>query len=93
MTEKFKKSIYRGNAFGTLLTDLSKAFDCINHTLSIAELFAFGVSHFSLKLVHSYLSNRIQRFKVNKNFSDRIDIEFSVPQGSILGPLSYSISI
>ena len=30
MTEKFKESVDKGNAFGSLLTDLSKAFDCID---------------------------------------------------------------
>ena len=44
MTEKFKESIDKGNAFGALLTDLSKAFDCIDHTLLIAKLSAFEVS-------------------------------------------------
>ena len=33
MTEKFKESIDKGNVFGALLTDLSKAFDCIDHIL------------------------------------------------------------
>ena len=36
MIEKFKEAIDRGNEFGALLTDLSKAFDCINHPLLIA---------------------------------------------------------
>ena len=58
MTENFKESIDKGNTFGALLTDLSKAFDCIDHTRLIAELFAFGVSPLSLKLIYSYLSNR-----------------------------------
>ena len=63
MTEKFKESVDKGNAFGALLTDLSKAFDCIDHTLLIAKLSAFGVSPLSLKLLYSYLSNRTQRIK------------------------------
>ena len=91
MTEKFKESIDKGNAFGALLTDLSKAFDCIDHTLLIAKLSAFGVSPLSLKLLYSYLSNRTQRIKINENFSDRI--EFGVPQGSILGPILFNVSM
>ena len=53
----------------------------------IAKLSAFGVSPLSLKLLYSYLLNRTQRIKINGGFSDRIDIEFGVPQGSILGPI------
>ena len=93
MTEKFKESIDKGNAFGVLLTDLSKAFDCIDHTLLIAKLSAFGVSPLSLKLLHSYLSNRTQRIKMNDNFEDRTDYEFGVPQGSILGPILFNINM
>ena len=93
MTEKFKESIDKGNAFRALLTDLSKAFDCIDHTLLIAKLSAFGVSPLSLKFLYSYLSNRTQRIKTNENFSDRTDIEFGVPQGSILGPLLFNINM
>ena len=88
MTEKFKESIDKGNAFGTLLTDLSKAFDCIDHTCLIAKLSAFGFSPLSLKLLYSYLSNRNQRIKINGIFSNRTDTEFGVPQDQF-----YSISI
>ena len=51
MTEKFKKSIDKSKAFGALLTDLSKFFDFIDHTLLIAKLSAFGVSLLSLILI------------------------------------------
>ena len=93
MTEKLKESIDKGNAFGALLTDLSKAFDCIDHTLLIAKLSAFGVSPLSLKLLYSYLSNRTQRIKINETFSDRTGTEFGVSQGSILGPILFNINI
>ena len=59
----------------------------------IAKLSAFGVSPLSLKCLYSYLSNRIQRFKINEYFSDRADIEFGVPQGSILGPILFNINM
>ena len=93
MTEKFKESIDKGNAFGALLTDLSKAFDCIDYTRLVAKLSAFGISPFSLKLLCSYLSNRTQLIKINKKFSDRTDMEFGVCQCSILGPILFNINM
>ena len=87
MPEKFKESVDKGNAFEALLTNLSKAFDCIDHTLLIAKLFAFRVSPLSLELIYSYSANRTQRIKINKSFIDRTDIEFGVPRGFVLEPL------
>ena len=43
---------------GALLTDLSKAFDCILHDLSIAKLAANGFDYNSLQMLQSHLSNR-----------------------------------
>ena len=49
-----------GQIFGALLTDLSMAFDCLDHELLIAKLNAYAFSLPDLKLVHDYLSNRKQ---------------------------------
>lgn len=76
-----------GGVFGALLTDLSKAFDCIPHDLIIAKLEAYGFQIESLRLIYDYLSNRKQRVKINESYSSWSDIEYGVPQGSILGPL------
>ena len=58
MLEKWKRAVDNNKVFGALLTDLSKAFDCISHDLLIAKLNAYGLSLSALKLMHSYLQNR-----------------------------------
>ena len=74
---------------GAILTDLSKAFDCISHELLIAKLYAYGVEYNSLHVIYSYLSNRYQR--VSAEYSSWSEITFEIPQGSILGPLLFNI--
>ena len=76
---------------GALLTDLSKAFDCISHDLLIAKLAAYGFHFNALRLLHSYLSDRYQRVMVNSNYSSWSGIICGVLQGSILGPLLFNI--
>ena len=51
MIEKCKESVDSGGAFGALMTDLSKAFDCLHHELLIAKLDAYGFDKKSLKLI------------------------------------------
>ena len=70
MLERFKKALDKKNKFGALLTDLSKAFDCLNHELLIAKLDAYNFDNSSLEVIRSYLSNRKHRTKINNTFSD-----------------------
>ena len=81
-----EKVVGNGGAFAALLTDLSKAFDCIPHDLIIAKLEPCDFQIDALRLVHDYLSNRKQRVKLNETFSSWRDIEYGVPQGSFLSP-------
>ena len=93
MVEKLKKSLDNSGVVGMLLTDLSKAFDCLRHDLLIAKLAAYSFDEPSLCFVFSYLSGRTQRTKVNNAYSSYTDIKFGVLQGSILGPLRFNIDI
>ena len=69
MLEKWKLAVDNKKTFGALLTDLSKAFDCLPHDLLVAKLNAYGFSLPALRLVLSYLLNRKQRTKINSKFS------------------------
>ena len=75
MLDLFKKGLDQGKTIGALLTDLSKAFDCINHELLVAKMEAYGFDHSSLSYVHSYLTDRKQRTKINNSFSSWCNIK------------------
>lgn len=92
MIEKWRKSLDKTGKCGVLLTDLSKAFDCLMHDLLIAKLHAYGFDYLSLKLILCYLTGRKQRVRVNASMGKWMDILTGVPQGSVLGPELYNIN-
>jgi len=74
------------------LLDLSAAFDTVDHEVLINRLeIFFGLSDMALALVKSYLTDRSQSVQIGDQLSPPILLSTGVPQGSILGPLLFSL--
>jgi hypothetical protein len=76
-----------------LFLDLQKAFDCVNHRILLGKLHRYGIRGTFLSLIQSYLSNREQFVALNEFNSPIKPINIGVPQGSVLGPLFFTIFI
>ena len=64
LIQSLKKELDNSGLVGTILMDLSKAYDCLPHDLLIAKLEAYGPDKPSLNLVNNYLRFRKQRKKI-----------------------------
>lgn len=83
-----------GNLTLMCFLDFSKAFDKVDHSILCFKLknyFGFGCS--ALKLLGNYLSERFQKVVVGDNVSGLRRIISGVPQGSVLGPLMFSMFV
>ena len=74
-----------------VLLDFSKAFDTLNHSILLTKLKFYGLGASSLKFIESYLNGRSQRVLLPGSTSDFVSVSRGVPQGSILGPLLFTI--
>ena len=74
-----------------VLTNLSKAFDCIPHYVLIAKLPAYGVNSDSLCYIYFYLKDHKKCVQINIKQSVFDTIISGVPQGSFFGPILYNI--
>ena len=89
--EKWNSTVDNKKSFGTLLTVLSKSFDCLSHEFLLAKLPAYGFNILALRLVYSYLKNKKRRTEINSAYRSWEEITFGVLPGSTLRPLLFNI--
>ena len=77
----------------TIHLDLSKAFDCLSHSILLDKLRFYGINEMAYNLMKNYLENRKQFVQFDSCSSKMKSIDKGVPQGSILGPLLFLIYI
>ena len=93
LVDNVSKEMELGNTPTALYIDLSKAFDTLSFDILLYKLNYYGIKDNAFKLLKNYLTNRRQYVVYNSQNSETLDISTGVPQGSILGPLFFSICI
>ena len=93
LTENIRKNLDEGNIGCGIFLDLQKAFDTVEHDIILSKLEHYGVHGLGNEWFKFYLSIRKQYVSINGYDSNLADAIFGVPQGSVLGPLLFSIKL
>ena len=83
----------KNSKVGTVLLDISKAFDCVNHDILLDKLYHYGIRGSVRDWFKSFLTDRTHYVDINGNTSDPYSPTIGVPQGSVLGPILFLIYI
>ena len=78
---------------GSVLLDISKAFDCVDHEILLHKLQHYGIRGKVCKWFESFLANRTHYVEINGIRSDSYTPDIGAPQGSVLGPILFIIYV
>ena len=92
-TEIIIKETVENNFVTAAFLDLTKSFESIIHQILSIKLDNLGFDIPALKLIGSFLSDRVQSVVLNDILSENLSVEKSVPQDTVLGPLLFYLYI
>ncbi len=93
VSDKILSAIDHGKLTGVIYLDLKKAFDTVDHDLLLQKLARYGIKNNEHKWFTYYLMGRTQVVEIEGQLSNSQNIEYSVPQGSILETLLFGLCI
>ena len=85
LLHEWMETLDAGGSDRTMFVDFRKAFDHVDHNLLISKLLPYDIPHCIIRWVHSYLSYRRQRVRVNGELSAWTRLNGGMPQGSWFG--------
>ena len=84
-------ALKQGDLAAVCMIDMSAAFDVVDIELLLEKLKLYGLDRNAVQWVWSYLTYRSQSVYIEGTMSRLLSLEAGVPQGSIIGPLFYTI--
>ena len=90
---EFCRQLDKKNTTCAIFLDFRKAFDSVNHKILLKKLYRYGFRDTTFKLLTSFLSDRTQTVDVQGYTSAPLSVSCGVPQGSVLGPLYFLLSV
>lgn len=93
LTNNIYQGLDKGDAVLCVFVDLAKAFDTVSHKKLIEIVEDLGFRGTALDLIKDYLRNRVQYVRIENHLSNPSIVEFGVPQGTVLGPILFSMYI